>query len=178
MKMIEIIQGKHSYLISDEDIEKVRKYKWYKDIQSGYWFTKINDKKLYLHRYITNNNTKNPTDHISGDKNDNTRENLRICTRAVNARNQRIKSNNETGYRNIFKSGKKYILQACVNGKTKTFGIYDTIEDALKDKLTIWKEQFNIDYTEEIYRATMDIFGLDTDIQEIVLDEFFGDDKQ
>lgn len=173
--MIKITKGKHSYLISEEDVGKVEKYKWYKDVQSGYWFTKINGKKLYLHRFITNNNSKNPTDHISGNKDDNTRENLRICTRAVNSRNQRIKSNNETGYRNIFKSGKKYILQARVNGKTKTFGTYNTVEDALKDKLTIWKEQFNIDYTKEIYKATMDIFGIDGWIQEIILETLDGE---
>lgn len=176
--MIKITKGKHNYLISDEDMAKVEKYKWYKDIQSGYWYTKVNGKKLYLHRYITNNNTNNPTDHISGNKDDNTRENLRICTRAVNARNQKIKSNNKTGYRNIFKLGKKYILQAHVNGKTKTFGIYNNIEDALKDKLIIWKEQFNIDYTEEIYKATMDLFGIEKDIQEIVLETLDNEDGE
>ena len=167
--------GNDKFMVSSEDIDRVVKYKWRKDKKSGYWYAYEKNKKIYLHRYITNNNTKNPTDHISGNKDDNRRENLRICTRAVNARNQRIKSNNETGYRNIFKSGKKYILQARLNGKTKTFGIYDNIEDALKDKLTIWKEQFNIDYTEEIYLATMDIFGIEKDIQDIVLEALDGE---
>ena len=130
-----------------------------------------------MHRYITNNNTPNPTDHIDGNKDNNTRENLRICTRAVNARNQGIKANNRTGYKNIFVNGKKYVLQARIDGKTKTLGRFDNINDALKQKMYLWNELFNLDYRKEIYKATMDNYEIDVDIQKIVLDEFFGDDE-
>nr|DAH99900.1 MAG TPA: homing endonuclease [Caudoviricetes sp.] len=170
--------GSNKFTVSSEDVNRVLKYKWRKDKQSGYWYAYNKNKKLYLHRYITNNNTENPTDHIDGNKNNNTRENLRICTRAANARNQGIKANNRTGYKNIFINGKKYVLQARMDGKTKTFGRFDNVNDALKIKMYLWDELFNLDYKKEIYRATMSNFGIDKDIQDIVIDEFFGDESK
>lgn len=167
-----------TFIISEEDVEKVEKYDWHKDKQTGYWYTYSNGKKLYLHRYITNNNTNNPTDHIDKNKDNNTRENLRICTHKENARNKSFRSNNKTGYTNIFRHGKKYIIQARINNKTKTLASYDTLQDALKAKVKMWKEIFNIDYTQDYYKATMDLFGIDKDIQEIVLEVLDDEDGE
>ena len=168
----------NTFIISEEDIEKVNKYEWRKDKQTGYWYTYINGKKTYLHRFITNNSTKNPTDHIDKNKDNNTRENLRICTCEENARNKSFKSNNQTGYTNIYKHGKKYIIQARINSKTKTLASFKTLDEALKAKVQIWKEIFNIDYTTDYYRATMDLFGIEKDIQEIVLEVFNDEDGE
>lgn len=165
----------NKFIISEEDVNKVEKYDWRKDKQTGYWYTYANGKKTYLHRYITNNNSNNPTDHIDKNKDNNTRENLRICTCKENARNKSFKSKNKTGYTNIFRHGKKYIIQARINGKTKTLASYDTLQDALKAKVEIWNKKFNIDYTQDFYRATMDIFGIEKDIQEIVLEVLDGE---
>jgi hypothetical protein len=162
-------------IISEEDVEKVEKYQWHKDKTTGYWYTYADGVKLYLHRYITNNQTSNPTDHIDKNKDNNTRENLRICTYQENARNKSFKSNNQTGYTNIFKHGKKFIIQARINNKTKTLASFDTLENALKAKVQMWKEMFQIDYTQDYYSATMDIFGIDKDIQEIVLETLEGE---
>jgi hypothetical protein len=164
-----------TFIISEEDVKKVSKYQWRKDKQSGYWYTYADKKKLYLHRYITNNNTSNPTDHIDNNKDNNTKENLRICTYRENARNKSFKSNSQTGYTNIFKHGKKYIIQARINNKTKTLASYDTLDEALKAKVQIWKEKFNIDYTKDYYKVTMDIFGIDKDVQDIILETLEGE---
>lgn len=163
------------FIISEEDVNKVEKYDWHKDKQTGYLYTYKDGKKTYLHRYITNNNTNNPTDHIDKDKNNNTRENLRICTHKENARNKSFKSNNQTGYTNIFKHGKKYIIQARINGKTKTLASFKTLDEALRAKVKMWKEIFNINYTTDYYRATMDIFGIEKDIQDIILETLDGE---
>lgn len=69
------------------------------------------------------------------------------------------------------------MLQARIDGKTKTLGRFDNINDALKQKMYLWNELFNLDYRKEIYKATMDNYEIDVDIQKIVLDEFFGDDE-
>ena len=165
----------NTFIISEEDVEKVEKYDWHKDKQTGYWYTYKNGKKTYLHRYITNNNTNNPTDHIDKDKNNNTRENLRICTCEENARNKSFKSNNQTGYTNIYKHGKKYIIQARINNKTKTLASFNTLDEALRAKVQMWKTMFNIDYTTDYYKSTMDLFGIEKDIQEIVLETLDGE---
>ena len=166
------------FIISEEDVEKVEKYDWHKDKQTGYWYTYSNGKKTYLHRYITNNSTKNPTDHIDKNKDNNTRENLRICTCEENARNKSFRSNSQTGYTNIFRHGKKYIIQARINGKTKTLASFKTLDEALKAKVQMWKTMFNIDYTTDYYKATMDLFGIEKDIQEIVLEVFNSEDGE
>lgn len=141
-------------IIDDEDEELARRYKWRKDTSTGYWATHIRvdgcKKKLYLHRLITNNDTPNPTDHINHDKDDNRRENLRIVSHAVNARNRAVRSNNQTGYTNIFKEGKKYVIQARVNGKTTRLGRYETIPEALRAKADIWMDRWGIDLYSEI----------------------------
>jgi len=165
----------NTFIISEEDVEKVNKYEWRKDKQTGYWYAYADGKKLYLHRYITNNTTKNPTDHIDKNKDNNTRENLRICTYKENARNKSFRSNSQTGYTNIFKHGKQYIIQARINGKTKTLDSFDTLEDALKAKVKIWKEMFSIDYTQDYYKATMDIFRIDKDIQDVIFETLEGE---
>ena len=170
--------GSNTFTVSEVDVNKVVKYKWRKDKQNGYWYAYDKNKKIYLHRYITNNNTQNPTDHIDGNKDNNMRENLRICTRALNARNQGILANNKTGYKNIFIDGKKYVLQARIDGKTKTLGRFDNVNDALKQKMYLWDELFDLDYKKEVYRTTMNNFGIDADIQDIVINEFFGDDNK
>ena len=103
------------------------------------------------------------------------KKNLRICTCEENARNKSFKSNNKTGYTNIFRHGKKYIIQARINGKTKTLASFKTLDEALKAKVQMWKEIFNIDYTQDFYRATMDLFEIDKDIQEIVLETLDGE---
>ena len=127
-------------IIDDEDAELARRYKWRKDTSTGYWATYIRvdgcKKKLYLHRLIT--------------KDDNRRENLRIVSYALNARNRSVKSNNQTGYTNIFKEGKKYVIQARINGKTSRLGRFNTIPEALQAKADIWMDRWGIDLYDEI----------------------------
>lgn len=141
-------------IIDDEDAELARRYKWRKDTSTGYWATYIRvdgcKKKLYLHRLITKNDTSNPTDHINHNKDDNRRENLRIVSYALNARNRSVKSNNQTGYTNIFKEGKKYVIQARINGKTSRLGRFNTIPEALQAKADIWMDRWGIDLYDEI----------------------------
>ena len=141
-------------IIDDEDAELARRYKWRKYTCRVFWDRYIrvsgSNKKLYFHLLITKNDTPNPTDHINHDKDDNRRENLRIVSHALNARNRAAKSNNQTGYTNIFKEGKKYVIQARINGKTTRLGRFDTIPEALQAKADIWMDRWGIDLYDEI----------------------------
>lgn len=60
--------------------------------------------------------------------------NLRICTYAENAQNQKIRSNNTSGQTGVSwsKSVKKWLAQIMVNGRYKYLGYFDNIEDATK----------------------------------------------
>ena len=109
----EIAQAK----IDNEDVEKVRKYKWYID-KNGYIKTGVNN-KIFLHRYIMNCPDELVVDHINHDKTDNRKCNLRICSVSENNMNSKMK-NNKLGIRNIFysKKDKCYVCKIKKNGKT------------------------------------------------------------
>ena len=156
--------------ISDADAERVKSHNWHIDKQTGYIYTYIKSKKTYLHRFVTNCTNSLVVDHLNHDKTDNRQENLKVTTVQQNLRNQTIKSNSSTGYRNIYKRNKKFSFQTRENNKTKEVGVYNCIGDALDAKIEYWKEKFDIDIKDKVYRTTMNDFNIDEDLQEIILE--------
>lgn len=102
MKTIYLSQGR-TCIIDDVDFDTVSQYKWSFD-PKGYAFRnspRPNRKVIYLHRFLLQPKQKEYCDHINGDKLDNRRSNLRICTNAQNTRNRKIGINNTTGFKGI-----------------------------------------------------------------------------
>lgn len=73
--------------ISIGDVEAIKGHHW-SDNGNGYIRCFINNTPIYLHRYLTNCPDNMDVDHINHDKYDNTRNNLRIVTHAVNCQNR------------------------------------------------------------------------------------------
>jgi len=73
-------------------------------------------------------------DHKNRIRNDNRPENLRLGTRTQNNANMRVRYDNKTGHRGVYFSSekKKYIVQVRIDGKTRTLGRFDSVEDAAK----------------------------------------------
>jgi hypothetical protein len=71
-------------------------------------------------------------DHINGNKIDNRLSNLRECSNAENIRNQRIHSNNSSGYKGVYwhKACQKWVAQIGVDRKIHSLGVFDTAENA------------------------------------------------
>lgn len=71
-------------------------------------------------------------DHIDGDPTNNRMSNLRLATFAENARNRTHKSNNSSGVRGVtwHKPSRKWWVRVTLEGKTHSFGVYKTIEEA------------------------------------------------
>jgi hypothetical protein len=102
--------GTHELLYDDEDEEFVKSYSWYvwKGKTTYYCRTNVSDgtgkqKTLLFHRHLLGiTNKKTETDHINHNGLDNRKENLRICNRTDNTRNQRrwtIKASKYKGVR-------------------------------------------------------------------------------
>jgi hypothetical protein len=91
-------------------------------------------KKVWMHREITNAPAGMQVDHINGDGLCNLRENLRVCTVAENLRNRRKPVNNTSGYKGarLHKETNRY--QACIeiNGKAIHLGYYTDPVDAAR----------------------------------------------
>lgn len=132
MKKISLTSNKFT-LIDDVDFDKINKYKWYFDGRYAYknFYNKILKKTLPfgLHRYILNLKRKDgkEVDHINGNKLDNRRCNLRICTKSENKQNRNLKTNT-SGYNGVRKKRNKWETKIIKNYKYYHIGIYDDPE--------------------------------------------------
>lgn len=84
----------------------------------------------YLHRMVLSICDERFVDHINGDRLDNRRENLRICTKTTNAQNKRMHRSNRLGMKGVFPQGNRYVAQICAGGKRRYLGCYETPEEA------------------------------------------------
>lgn len=127
-------KGKPSILIDEVDYSVIAGYSW---CIAGNGYAVARDKKsrkvIYMHRLLLNNPA-GIVDHTNGDKLDNRRSNLRTCTNAQNSRNQKIRSNNTSGFKGVSKNGGRDKWEAYIrtNYKRKFLGYYDTPEEASK----------------------------------------------
>lgn len=125
-------------LISLEDIEKVRKYKWRLD-QKGYVITQEHKKSkvIRLHRFIMKCPEDMVVDHINHNTLDNRRKNLRICTQHENSMNK----SNIKGVR--WESDReKWRADICYKGKRINLGRYKTKEEAIEAREKAEEEYF------------------------------------
>lgn len=129
-------------LVDKEDYEELRKFKWSAIHIGKRWYAvrstsrkDIQPKKMILmHRFIMSPLDKMIIDHIDGNGLNNTRKNLRYCTRSENARNV-IKSNNNTsGFKcvSFFKRDKNWRAYIVLNNKQIHIGYFETAELAYK----------------------------------------------
>lgn len=69
-------------------------------------------------------------DHIDGDKANNRIENLRQVTKSQNNQNAKIRSDNTSGTKGVYKQRNKWISQITINKKQLYLGSYNTLEQA------------------------------------------------
>ena len=119
-------------LIDRIDYDKIKEYYWSVNSQ-GYAISVINGKHKRLHLMILDKPKNFVIDHINGNKLDNRRSNLRICTCKENSRNVSASKNNKTGHLGISltKFG-RYRARIMVDGKEIRLGNYVNLEDAIK----------------------------------------------
>jgi hypothetical protein len=120
--------------------------------RNGYYLVKHKGKFIGLHRIIFlmhNGYLPEMVDHIDGNNQNNTIENLRPATRAQNNMNSKFYANNTSGFRNVYQDKKKYAVRLKVGGKLKNFGNFDDLE--LADLVA--QEARSLHYGQFAYRA-------------------------
>jgi hypothetical protein len=142
MKEIPLSKGKVA-VVDDEDFEKVNQFKWcaYKP-NTSVWYGMRNEvvgykkyKAHLLHRVIMDAPADKVVDHINGDGLDNRRANLRLCTRAENNRNVKLRRDTSSKWKGVYfhtdpRRTRPWQAYITVNGKRKSLGYFKTECDA------------------------------------------------
>jgi len=131
-------------MIDLDDYDFVKMHSW--SDTNGYLETKINNKRIKLHRVIMHleKNSNDVIDHISGNVLDNRKTNLRICKTYENSRNRQKSLNNKSGFPGVvwYEVNKKWRSKICVNRKTIHLGYFNDIKDAVKARIDAEKKYY------------------------------------
>lgn len=119
-------------LISLDKVNDIKLHKWHLNT-NGYVATKINNKKVMLHRFVYGEYA-SYIDHISGNKLDNRNDNLRECNMSQNIINTSnpFAHNTTSGVKGVIfdKERRKWRAEIQVQGKKIHIGRFDNLNDA------------------------------------------------
>jgi hypothetical protein len=143
LKEIQLTQGKVA-LVDDEDFERVNQYKWQlrhdgypaRDVYSGGGRANRNEYRYteYLHNCVMGAKW---VDHIDGNPLNNTRDNLRLCTRGQNRSNSAKVSTYRgrpplSQYKGVTRKKNRWYAQLVHNRKHYSLGYFDREVDAAR----------------------------------------------
>jgi len=124
---------KISFEVDEDDFDRVSKHTWACD-SIGYVITTINGEAVRLHRFIMGFPEGLSIDHIDGNRLNNRKSNLRICTHAQNMCNQKFREGGSSRYKGVawHARGKKWVAQITVEYRNVYLGLFATEEEAAK----------------------------------------------
>jgi hypothetical protein len=128
MRVINLAKGGRA-IIDDQDFERVSAVSWFLS-RNGYVVHSVYDrgkrKTIYLHRFVMNAPQNRIVDHRDGNKCDNRRGNLRLCSNTQN-------SQNRADVRGVswHKPSRKWRAYISVSGKQLSLGMFEKYDDAL-----------------------------------------------
>jgi hypothetical protein len=138
---IPLINSDEVTLVDVEDAEVVAPYRWRVNA-TGYVVTTrrvsrdgLGPNSIYLHRLIMGEPRGLEVDHISRDRLDNRRRNLRPATRGQNASNTPANRTSVSGYRGVVWHGrgaKKWTARVQAEGRVYYLGYFNTAEEAAR----------------------------------------------
>lgn len=85
---------------------------------------------IYMHRVIAGARDGEDVDHADGDGLNNTRDNLRRCTRKQNLANRRAHTGNRQGLKGVWERNGSYRASIQIDGKTRHLGPFGTADEA------------------------------------------------
>lgn len=125
-------------IVNASDYDWLMQWKWHASsknyVTRAEYFYINNEKKqkrIWMHRFIIDAPSEMFTDHINGNKLDNRRENLRLCTKAENSRNvESIRGNSK--YKGVCQHRRTKRWEAHIGFEYKSIyiGSYGTQEEA------------------------------------------------
>lgn len=132
MRHIRVSENKFT-LVDDEDFDWVQKHNWV-ITKAGYVGLSNGDGSfgVLLHRAILRAKSNEIVDHKDGNKLNNQKCNIRICTKSQNQMNRGVSKKKSIRYKGVYASGKKFTSYICMNGIVYYLGTFDNKIDAAK----------------------------------------------
>lgn len=125
-----LLNTQQSFIVDVSDYELICGHRWYISAY-GYPVTSIpGGGKMFLHRLLLNAVAGVEVDHISGDKLDNRRSNLRPVNKRENQCNVKPRSTNTTGYKGVCNHKNGKYAAAIKAGRNIYLGYFSTPEEA------------------------------------------------
>ncbi|MEN6576647.1 MAG: HNH endonuclease [Phycisphaerales bacterium] len=120
-------------LVDPEDFEKLSRHTWFAIGKSPHIYAVRHEKGrfLYMHREITKAPGNRFVDHINCDTLDNTRDNLRLCTRRQNHANT-CSRRGSSRFVGVSRHGDKWMAYINWRGKHYHLGLFDDEVEAAK----------------------------------------------
>lgn len=128
--------------VDDDMFDYLNQWKWYAQKTKKTFYanrrTWPEEKTISMHGLIIGSKKGQNVDHADGNGLNNTKGNLRICTKSQNAMNAGHKGN-KFGFKGVAKNKKKFMAHIMVNRKYIHGGTHTAVEDAARayDKLAI-----------------------------------------
>lgn len=145
MRKIPLTQGKEA-IVDEEDYEFLSQFKWH--YKNGYAARCISvdgkQVRIWMHRVLTGVPDNLEVDHLDRNGLNNTKQNLRICSRKINSDNRGLFVNNTSGYKGVSWHAGKWQASYRHNGKLHYIGRYTSKEEAYQKYLET-KEKLNAD---------------------------------
>lgn len=121
-------------MVSDEDYELVKQYNWQVSPENCVAGHTVGGSKqrILMHRFIMNAPRHLEVDHINGDRLDNRRSNLRLCTSSENKMNRGIRCDTKSGYKGVswHKQRNKWTARIKAGNTYKHLGLFDDVKEA------------------------------------------------
>lgn len=132
-EMTKEVQMTHGYItvVDDEDYEQVSRWKWY-PFSNGPRRYAIGNSGVLMHRLLLDPPNGVHVDHINGNGLDNRRENLRMCTPEINARNKGDRRITRSKHDGVYKIElrKPWLASIMIDGVEHYLGMFATEEEA------------------------------------------------
>lgn len=114
-----------SVLVDAADYEWLSRHQW--TVCAGYAARHENGRRISMHREIMKAPPGMVVDHIDGNKQNNCRSNLRICTPRENVQNRAKQIGSASRFKGVFydKSHGKWYVGVCCNGQHLKTGYFD-----------------------------------------------------
>lgn len=129
VRMIAVGDGCYAY-VDTADYEWLNQRTWHLD--SGYAARTEKGKTILMHRLIMQPPQELIVDHIDGNRANNCRGNLRVCTRMENARNRRLHCDSASRFKgaHYHKRTGRWYARLCFRGQRFWLGYFDTEVEA------------------------------------------------